>query len=370
MRARQSLSPHLAVVVAVAQVLMTQGAQGYQSERIKLDALGYALLLVGPLMLLVRRRYPIAALAVTALVTVVFVWRGYAYGPIFFSPVILLFTTVVEGRRRAAWITAGLTLAFFVIYATWLHRGPPAGWWHNLSVAAVITLILVAAELIRARNERRAEHQQTVEEENRRRASEERLTMAQELHDVLAHNISLIHVQASTALHLIDDHPEQARTALTTIKAASKDVLGEMRSVLNVLREGAPRSPTAGLDRLDDLIERSGLKVTLNRTGARPLPTGVERAAYRIVQESLTNVTKHAPGATVTVRLQYGARELLIAVTDSGSASPAVLSEAGGGNGVPGMRERATALGGTLVAGPSGGGFEVEARLPIPEESE
>ncbi|MFC7104925.1 ATP-binding protein [Nonomuraea rubra] len=109
--------------------------------------------------------------------------------------------------------------------------------------------------------------------------------------------------------------------------------------------------------------------MTLKRVGSRPLPPQVERAAYRIVQESLTNAARHAPGAAVSVRLEYGEQELALRVTDSGSGTPGALSESGSGNGIPGMRERASALGGTLVAGPSGTGFEVEARLPLPEET-
>lgn len=368
MRTKWILHPYLALVVAVAQVVMSQGAQWGQPDRVKLAVPAYLLLLVGPLMILVHRRFPLTTLIVTMAATFAYVVGGYPYGPIFFAPIILIFSAVVHGHRRSAWIASGVALAFFVVYSTWVIRSPSAGWWHNLSITAVILLVLVLAELFRNLTERRAERARVAEEEARRQASEERLTMAQELHDVLAHNISLIHVQASTALHLIDDHPEQARTALATIKTASKDVLGEMRSVLNVLREGAPRSPTAGLDRLDDLVARSGLDVSVKRVGTRPLPPQVERAAYRIVQESLTNVTKHAPGASVTVRLEYGSRELVLLITDTGATTPAVLSESGSGNGIPGMRERASALGGTLVAGPSGSGFQVEVHLPLPAE--
>src|SRR5690606_39463838 len=132
--------------------------------------------------------------------------------------------------------------------------------------------------------------------------------------------------------------------ALATLKTASKGVLRELPSALNVLRDGAPRPPTAGLDRLDELIERSGLDVTLERDGSRPLPPQVERAAYRIVQESLTNAARHAPGAAVTVRLGFGARELVIEVTDTGSTTPPELAGEGRGNAIPGMRERAAAL--------------------------
>ncbi|MEU8380024.1 sensor histidine kinase [Streptosporangium sp. NPDC048865] len=363
----------LPLFAGVFQGMATRGVQWWQVHdpgllRVPLDPLGWALLLAGPLALIVRRRRPVLSLAVAAGSTVIFVGLGHPYGPVFLSPVVAFHTAVVSGHRRAAWSIWGLTYVFLVVYTSWFAPVRTTGWFHDLTLAALMGLVLVVAEFSRARRERQAERERVKEEEVRRRASEERLTMARELHDVLAHNISLIHVQASTALHLIDDRPEQARTALTTIKQASKDVLTEMRSVLNVLRDGAPRSPTAGLDRLDELIERSGLPVTKEIVGeAGPLPPGVDRAGYRIVQEALTNVTRHAPGASVTVVLGYDPRALTIRVTDSGGDAPG--ESLGGGNGVPGMRERAAALGGTLTAAPHGRGFRVEARLPIPEET-
>ncbi|MEV7005812.1 sensor histidine kinase [Streptosporangium sp. NPDC051022] len=367
--------PLLPLLVAAVQIVGTQGTQWGQVHstglmRVPLGPPGYALLLAGPLALAVRRRHPVVTLTVTILVTCVFIVMGYAYGPVFASPVVAIYSAVAAGHRRAAWSASGLLYAFFFAYATWFAVLPIPHWYHNLAVAAFIGVVLAAGEYTRARRERLAERERVEAEESRRQASEERLTMAQELHDVLAHNISLIHVQASTALHLIDDHPEQARTALTTIKQASKDVLTEMRSVLAVLRDGAPRSPTAGLDRLGELVERTehgGLTVTRRISGrVRPLPPGTDRAGYRIVQEALTNAARHAPGSAVTILLEYGPHELLIRVTDSGGTAPA--ENLGGGNGIPGMRERASALGGTLTAAHHGRGFRVEARLPIPEE--
>ncbi|MFF4990955.1 sensor histidine kinase [Streptosporangium saharense] len=376
MRVTRLSLPLLPLLVAVVQVAGSTGAQWNQVHnsglmRVPLDAVGYALLVAGPLALAVRHRNPVLCLAVTQVVTWAYVVLGYSYGPVFASPVIAIYSAVSSGHRRAAWLTGGLMYAFFSVYASWFANLPIPSWYHNLAVAAFVGVVLAAGEYTGARRERLAERKRVAAEESRRQASEERLTMAQELHDVLAHNISLIHVQASTALHLIDDHPEQARTALTTIKHASKDVLTEMRSVISVLREGAPRSPTAGLDRLDELTgraEHGGLTIERKVEGrVRPLPPGTERAGYRIVQEALTNAARHAPGSTVTVLLRYGSRELLIRVTDTGGVGAA--ESLGGGNGIPGMRERASALGGTLTAGMHGRGFRVEARLPIPEET-
>ncbi|NBE96686.1 sensor histidine kinase [Nonomuraea sp. KC401] len=367
MRRKYRFDPYLALIVAAAQFVIGRGASwGQQTFREPLDPYAYGLLLVGPLAILLHRRLPLTTTAAALAANDLFLIAGYAYGPSFISPAVLLFLLVTRGKRLIAWIMAGATLVSFLAYG-WLMGNRDL--LHSVWILTFIMLLMVLAELVRIVRERRAERERTAEEEARRQASEERLTMAQELHDVLAHNISLIHVQASTALHLIDANPEQARTALSTIKTASKEVLGEMRSVLNVLREGAPRAPTAGLDRLDELVERSGVRVTLERAGSRPLPSQVERAAYRIVQESLTNAARHAPGSDVAVRLEYGEHELLITVSDTGGTDVPLLAEAGSGNGIPGMRERASALGGTLVAGPSGAGFEVEARLPLPEET-
>jgi signal transduction histidine kinase len=213
------------------------------------------------------------------------------------------------------------------------------------------------------------------EEEARRRASEERLRIARDLHDVLAHNISLINVQAGVALHLMGERPEQARTALSAIKQASKDALTELRSVLDILRGGdehAPRAPAPTLARLDDLVSQAaaaGLAVRTEIEGeARPVPSGLDGAAFRVLQEALTNVARHAGPATAIVRLSYGERDLTVQVDDDGlgPASQGGHATLGSGRGIVGMRERVTALGGELEAGPRpGGGFRVRARLPL-----
>jgi signal transduction histidine kinase len=210
------------------------------------------------------------------------------------------------------------------------------------------------------------------EEEALRRASEERLRIARELHDALGHHLSLISVQSGVALHLNEALPEQARTSLTAIKQASKEALSELRSVLDILRqegEAAPRFPASTLDRLDDLVaqaSKAGLDVRAETEGAaRPVPFGIEAAAFRIVQEALTNVTKHAGGATVTVLVAYGDRDLTAQVDDDGRG-PTSGGATGSGSGIVGMHERVAALGGELEAGPRPeGGFRVRARLPL-----
>jgi signal transduction histidine kinase len=211
--------------------------------------------------------------------------------------------------------------------------------------------------------------------------------MARDLHDVVAHNISVINVQANTALHLMDRQPERARLALTTINEVSKQALVELRSVLGVLRdvdESAPRSPSPGLARLDDLVDSAaaaGLTVHVEPPdGPAPLPAEVDLAAYRIVQEALTNSARHSGGSTAMVRISQRSGGLLVEVTDNGKGRPGGSgsgsrsgsrsgsgpgSRTGSGHGIAGMTERAKVLGGTLHAGPRpDGGFGVRAWLP------
>jgi signal transduction histidine kinase len=182
----------------------------------------------------------------------------------------------------------------------------------------------------------------------------------------------LINVQAGVALHLIDEQPERAGPALAAIKQASKETLDELKSVLDALRgvdeEEAPRAPTPGLEDVGRLVARSfdaGLPVRFEESGVRlPVPAGVDLAAYRIVQEALTNVTRHAGATSVTVRLLHGEHDLTIEVEDDGRGRAEGVN--GAGSGIAGMRERAIALGGTFDAGPQPGrGFRVRASLPL-----
>ena len=219
-------------------------------------------------------------------------------------------------------------------------------------------LFLAGAALFRNRSDHFAEVRRRRAESRRREVSEERLRIARELHDVLAHNVSLINVQASTALHLIDAEPERARTALAAIKEASHETLQELRATVGALRqvdEGAPRAPAAGLARVDELVRQTseaGLRVDVVRLGnPGPLPPRVDLAAYRIVQEALTNVRRHAGVDEASVTLTYGPRELGIEVSDAGVGGRQVDSNAMEGHGC-GECERAAALGGTLHAGP------------------
>ncbi|MGH9093911.1 MAG: sensor histidine kinase, partial [Acidimicrobiales bacterium] len=228
-------------------------------------------------------------------------------------------------------------------------------------------------EHLAAVQERALRAEQTREEEARRRVDAERLRIARELHDVVAHSMAMINVQAGVAAHVIDTRPEQAAVALNAIKAASKEGLRELRAILNVLRqadEADRTSPAPGLGQLDALVSatrQAGLPVELDRRGQMTdLPAAVDLAAYRIVQESLTNVLRHAGPAPTTVCVDHQPGGLRIDVTDTGGATPPSEATEGAGTGIRGMRERAESLGGTLEAGRrAGGGFSVHAELPL-----
>jgi signal transduction histidine kinase len=306
------------------------------------------------------------------LVTLVYVALGYQQGPNYASLIVAFVAVVVSGDRLAAGTAMVAGWAMYLWLPTALgHTGLPTAL-AVLTVAAWLLVLFAGGEALRARRERVVQARQAREREDTRRADEERLRIARELHDVLAHNISLINVQSGVALHLIDQQPEQARSALSAINQASADALREVRSVLGVLRgerERAPLAPTAGLDRLDELISRAasaGVEVALRVSGQRRrLPASVDLAAFRIVQESLTNIVRHAGARAATVELTYADGELELEIDDDGrGASPP--SSDGAGSGIAGMRERATALGGQFDAGPlPGRGFRVRARLPI-----
>jgi signal transduction histidine kinase len=361
----------LPLAVGVIQIVGTRFAALRQPERLELDALGLVLLAVGPGALALRRRYPVGVLAFVLATTLGYLLVGYPRGPIFLALMVAFVTAVISGHRVAA--VASLVVGY--ISFLWLPylagREAPPELAEALGLAAWLLVLLTASEIARSRRERALELSRTRAEQSRRRASEERLRIARELHDVLAHNISLINVQAGVALHLMDERPEQARTALTAIKQASNEALGELRSVLDILRAGheaPPRYPTSGLRRLEDLVtktEAAGLRVRTSVEGTpRPLPPRVDLAAFRIVQEALTNVTRHAGGAQATIKIGYGERDLTLQIDDDGRGGGAGTPS--GGKGISGMRERAAALDGELEAGPRpGGGFRVRARLPL-----
>ncbi|MBO0913657.1 sensor histidine kinase [Streptomyces laculatispora] len=364
----------LGVVVMVGSSIAAHGQLG---EKAPLDLFARLLLLVSVAVLLLRHRHPVVAVFVSSAAAMVYLGAGYPFGPVFLAVAVGCFSAVVAGYRRAAWSAVGMVWLGHLLVAHWLYRWlPPSGdaappWGQEVGVAAWVVAIVAAAEFVRVRREQWAAQRMERSAAEKRRADEERLRMARELHDVLAHSISVINVQAGVGLALLDSDPEQARTALTTIKAASKEALGEVRQVLDTLRTpgDAPRAPAPGLDRLPELVEQAastGLTVTVTTDGARgAVPPGADLAAFRIVQEALTNVVRHSGSRTAEVGIGYEPGRVRLRIDDRG---PATGTDAGGsGNGLAGMRERAAALGGTIEAGTRpDGGFRVRAELPLP----
>ncbi len=360
----------LPALLAVFQLAASIGAGRGQPDRRPVDALAVVLLLSAGLSLIWMRKYPVQVLAFTAGAFLLYLLREYPYGPMAFSPLIAAFNAILTGHRAAAWLTGALLYAGHLggRFLLDLDRPQP---FEMLAVGVWFVILLALAEIVRVRRERMADRMQAHAETERRRAGEERLRIAQELHDVVAHHISLINVQAGVALHLVDSKPEQTATALAAIKDASKEALVELRSIVGILRdssEQAPRAPVPGLARLDELVSRTaqaGIDVRSSVQGERrTLPVQVDAAAYRIIQESLTNVVRHSKASRATVRVGYGEIAVTVQVDDDGRTTGVPPTE---GNGITGMRERATALGGTFSAGPVHGGFRVTARLPFAE---
>ena len=338
------------------------------SPQAPLDTVNWVPLVIGPVALVDRRRHPVPVLWVTLAATL-----PSGTGLAHVSMMVAFFVAATAGKRYRAW--PALALAF--VWTIWLaplaygYAIPPLN--DILLLAGWYLALVLGAEAARFRNERSAATRAGRQIEQRRQQSEEQLRIARDLHDVIGHNISLINVQASMGLDLMDSQPEQARATLSAIKSASKEALEELRTMLTTLRrdgDAAPRSPAPGLDRLPELIEltrAAGLSVEVELTGNAPtLPAAVQLATYRIIQESLTNVVRHAGPARVTVRVTYDEADMLVEIDDDGTAPVNGDVTDWTGSGITGMRERATALGGELSAGfRRGGGFRVAARLPV-----
>jgi signal transduction histidine kinase len=334
------------------------------------------LIVLAGLVLAGRHRHPVAVLAISTLAVSVYSLLGYVNGAALLSPTFALYALAVALPLRQAVIAA---LATLVTLATATGIGDPFGIPGGGSFPAIPAL--VAAALfggIAVSNKRAyvASIQARAEDEASRRVGEERLRIARELHDVVAHTMATINVQATAAAQVLTERPETAAAALQAIRVASKDGLRELRAILDVLRQADDSdltSPAPGLAQLDGLVTnavQAGLPTELRVSGeAAALPMPVDLAAYRIIQESLTNAIRHAGPATATVSLTYSDAELLIEVADNGWGAPQSASK--GGHGLIGMRERAAAAGGTMRAGSAPtGGFLVSARLPVHNQHE
>jgi signal transduction histidine kinase len=342
--------------------------------------LGCALVLLHTLSLVARRRFPGAVLGLV-------VASGLAFAALDLPPDILgvailvvVYSVAAYGRR---WVSlAGLAAVEAGLVA--IQRTPgrtgAVTWLVNLGVVAAAWLLGHFAHNYRAYaarlEERTAELERAREELARRAVVEERLRLARELHDVVAHAMSVIAVQSGVGAHIATTQPKEARRSLAAIEATSRAALEELRRLLGVLRqENEPKgdlAPVPGLANLDGLLAeaaKAGLAVRLQVNGTRPpLPAGVDLSAYRIVQEALTNVVKHAGSARAQVVVGYGDQEVRVEIIDDGRGAVTSVSDGrvGSGHGLIGMRERVQAFGGDLQTGPRpGGGFRVAARLPL-----
>jgi signal transduction histidine kinase len=355
------------VLTALVQTLGTTVAAAGNAAR--LGIWGYVLLAVSGLALSDRHKTPRSTFAFVAALTLTYQALHYPAGPTFVAFFLAANACMRAGEHGFVWFVSGVWFAAWIplTHATVSRSVTVAAWAIGLGLAS--EFIVYAFPQMR---QMMREQQRLFEERNRRQISEERLRIAHELHDVLGHHLSLINIQAGVGLHLRDRDPEAAWAALDTIKRTSAEALREVQAMLHTLRPGdeaAPRAPAPGLDRLDELIVGAGLPVRSRIVGvARPVPPEVDRAAFRIVQETLTNVRRHAgAAATAAVTIEYRPEELVIEVDDDGGGQTPLVVPAQVGNGINGMRERAKALGGLLSAGPlAQGGWRVRAQLPLP----
>ncbi|WP_162606292.1 sensor histidine kinase [Jiangella asiatica] len=342
----------------------------------------YVLVVIATVSLAWRRRYPRGVLVVSGAAVLTYLVVGYAYGPIMFTIVVVCYTagSSLPLREALRWVGGYYVLMFAVSMVRIVDESGSDLWrqvtgWGIASMAAFAAPVAVGAAL-----RTRRESQEDVRAALARRAvSEERLRMAQELHDSVGHGLAVIAMQAGVALHVLDRNPTKVREALEAIRDTSRASLDGLRAELQELRspvsDEAPRRPVPGLAEVEVLLERiraGGVEVSARlpdpaEDGAE-LPPEIDVAAYRIVQESLTNVLRHAGATRAEVHVRRAGDELLLDVTDNGAGAEAGTSSpaVGSGTGIAGMRARAEALGGRLQAGPrTGGGFAVHARLPL-----
>lgn len=348
-------------------------------EPVALGPLALALLVAGVVALPFRWWRPRGVLWFVLAATLGFAAVVSPRGPFVAALTMALANAWFRGRRVEVVVAAVLAVLWLPSADVVLGRSPAFDPAVVLLALAWAVVTIVVTELVRVRVERAAERRRARADAERRRAGEERVRIARELHDSVAHSMSLINLQSGVALHLGADLPEPTRQALGNIRDTSREALVELRTILGVLRSvdgqpGSERNPTPGLDRLPDLVERAraaGIAVDADVTGEpSSLDGAVDRSAFRIVQEAITNVMKHAPANRAAITVVIGDETVAVAVTDHsldtdahGASRTTPISDSG--NGLIGMRERATAVGGTFRAGPRpGGGWVVEARLP------
>jgi len=355
---------------------------GYRFDGFReFDAQAYVLTVLVNAPLAVRRQAPVPVLLASGAALAWFLASGYVPSLNLFGPLLAMYTVAAVRPLRIAALSAVYTAAVLLYSGMAVHLYSPAfAAAQALVTTAVAWVFGTGARRLAERNERLLELAATLRHEREERArhavTAERIRIARELHDIVAHHMSVISVQSGLARYVLPTNPETASTALAVIAGASHEGLEEMRRLLAVLRVGdaeqsddtRPYDPAPGLARLGDLAERirsAGVPVDVVTTGpARPLPPGADLCAYRIIQESLTNVLKHARPARATVAVTYRPGDLAIRISDDGAGSPA--RPAVPGQGLMGVRERARLYGGSVTArARPEGGFEVTLTLPL-----
>jgi signal transduction histidine kinase len=391
-----------ALAAAITSVSLTIAAGSYPSSGARrFDALAVTLTLATGAALAARRRFPLTVMGACAVLLAVYEARGYWLGLNQAGVQLALYT--VASRRGRRWALAAAAIAYPALIYRNVHQwaGPALGVY--LVTAAQVLVIALIGDGARRLAESRAlmaEYDGQLQRKHRDREKRavllERIRIARELHDVTAHHLSVIAVQAGLARYVLDTDAETADQALRTISEVGSEGLAELRRLISLLRPDddeaaatrADDRPAPGIAQLPVLIERVGLSGTPSRYTVagrqRPLPAGIELCVYRVVQESLTNVLKHAPGSSVDVRLEYEPEHIRVTVADAGphgvppqrsrtprSAAAQATDHSGAGVGLAGMRERAALYGGELSAGRRpDGGFEVSLALPIDADAD
>ncbi|WP_159929625.1 MULTISPECIES: sensor histidine kinase [Nocardia] len=359
-----------AIAVGVAATLLVAGLSGQHSPT-NLDLLGYVLLTTGGLALAARRRAPVTVLAVTGSCALGYQAAGFDVPAVAF--LFAVYAAVRAGHRTVTVAASVVLLAALPLAALVSLRDMSEAFTQARGALELAWLIAAGAagEALRQAERRADEAERTREEAARRRADEERLHIARELHDSLTHHISVIKVQSEAAVHVARKRGDEVPEALLAIREAGREAARELRATLEALRDDV-KNPPQGLDHVPELVERArttGLDATLTIEGhPRDLPAAVDRTVYRIVQESLTNIARHAAATVTSIRIDYRPDTLVIRIDDDGKATPGTAPAPGVG--LLGMRERVTALGGRLRAEPrSEGGFRVQAELPVDRTS-
>jgi signal transduction histidine kinase len=372
---RRDVSVADVVVPLVAAAVITVGIAAHAGNA---GALPLALGAAAGLSLVGWRRAPALTLAISGGLTIILLQIEPAAGvSAVIAPAVALYSVALTRGTRAR-LVAAVAAVLAIVAVEALHRGGPS-LAQALGHALLVAIPVLIADLHRTRHanlallkDRLEPAELTREQEAQRRAQEERLAIARDLHDIVAHTLTTINVQASTAREVLDRNPDHARGALGLIEDASRDAIDELRAILGVLRSGedpdAPLRPAPGIDDVPELVRRArddGVDVRLELSGERPgrLPEPVSLAAYRIVQESLTNARRHAAGSAVDVAVAFGRDRLTLAIENAAGA----VSHSNGaalGVGIAGMRERAAAVGGAVSARRVPAGFRVDADLP------